>query len=1006
MGEQMREEKRVWQGEHREEPQVVIGEAQAQQEAQAHQEAQATASMQLVEQYAREGVETIPVERLEEMQKGFMATKARVTAEKLRLGIERQATKTKPAPPGNPPPAPENATVQMTRRQRKKAEKRKESNVKKARRRGYREATEETLPLAQEIQRLNREGLPPVDLSDWRESLGVFQFSEDLFTASPDAGKELSLDVTMIRRYIQVAEAFKQKCEEDLGLLNIEETARYEVMTEMLQRAKDALRVWAGSHGVDSETGESIADGERITKYREEREETVNRYRTMAAKPRSEVVDRVEKTVESQLAEVEEEVRAKERSDIAREVAGKEGYGPYYEKVKTLDFEFSYYQAAEAYIKHLKMIDDHPEAYQQNKEIVDRILREYTENEKQGSRYARQIKQIETLSLNGAFSQDVEGRLQLRLTTRAEYLATEEQSKFCRSALHYLLAGEPADDWVHTVLAEQYGIETRERRAIQAGMAVLEQMERQNELLDREQRELKERKEWESRRPASKEAVPAFLAERIKRQADARITGRGDWQRRRQDEPYQADLRVLGAFTPGYELNEAGEPRTLLDAERREFTLRYYDDMTSGDHARMTPHLERLTERQLSFRPEMRMLEDDYLIGHIAELAQMAYEMTCIENVMKSCKWYFDALPMREQDQLKASATWFGLFTAAFGAKVKLFGVDSNYGTMDTKENYAATLKHTESTYQEIRNMLGNRLEGYGVAVDGTAEYDEEMKDCRQRTPEEARELSATYARTYQWQQTERADCLNAMLENREISEAELASFKASDVYSRLQMRLNPMAGREENLRRVRSSYLFHRRARDIAKAGREKETTDPQTLRQCLADYEEIKAGCQAELLNLLHYLNALDLTEDEVLDRAQELCYTEMSAMHLSDLGKLVNPVTGQSIKQELLGDELAEAYSVINTTLTRYKTHIRSYGLGVGDETLEANRQDYSITTVDSGKSIREVLVTERRKGAKLAKMNEAKVAALQERRAAGWNPPFPPGTPPEPLYANRG
>jgi hypothetical protein len=213
-------------------------------------------------------------------------------------------------------------------------------------------------------------------------------------------------------------------------------------------------------------------------------------------------------------------------------------------------------------------------------------------------------------------------------------------------------------------------------------------------------------------------------------------------------------------------------------------------------------------------------------------------------------------------------------------------------------------------------------------------------------------------------------------------------------------LRMDPEMGRDVNLRRMRSEVLYFQNKQRLTSRTA---ATAPEGRESAQAAYDEIKAGVKDELLNTLNYVNDLELTEADMIARADELLRTSMSILHLSDIGKIINPSTGQSLKLELFGPEYSAIFSVIVQVLSALDNLIQSSALALGDEELNADIEAFDTRGPESrGRvSTREFLRSKRKTGLNLLRENKEGIADIVQKVKTGTLPPLPDGVP-APLY----
>jgi hypothetical protein len=280
---------------------------------------------------------------------------------------------------------------------------------------------------------------------------------------------------------------------------------------------------------------------------------------------------------------------------------------------------------------------------------------------------------------------------------------------------------------------------------------------------------------------------------------------------------------------------------------------------------------------------------------------------------------------------------------------------------------------------------------------------------------EKTREAAEAYTKLHTWQAEERDACMEVLKDEyiKLMGADQWAAFEASRQYAGARLRMDPALGRTVNLKRLRSEICFFRynsglkgdQVQALAFA------TDPAKLAEAQLAYNEIKAGVQDELLNTLNYIGDLELTEAELIARADEILRTGMALRNLSDTGKIVNPTTNRSLNHELLGSWYAAILNTVRTVFAAYINIIRGSALALEDDELEANRDEFALKEEQSNweaqgiDSTRTFLRKERDKGVRLLASIKDTITAIAARLREGILPRLPEGVP-APLYRAPG
>jgi len=183
------------------------------------------------------------------------------------------------------------------------------------------------------------------------------------------------------------------------------------------------------------------------------------------------------------------------------------------------------------------------------------------------------------------------------------------------------------------------------------------------------------------------------------------------------------DGRVVNTFIQGHRTNKRGEPLNPEEQEIKQQDETVIRDYISKDLERRRPHLERMTEKMLSFRMTMDMFTDEYLETHAAELKALGDQMTYFQNIMNDPinVPFFEALPPLQKKLLEAR--WKSQY-AAFGSmlvnRLAMKGVDLDSG------DYCGESMQTEMALQLHQPMM--------------ARLQESIETCRRQEEEAYRE--------------------------------------------------------------------------------------------------------------------------------------------------------------------------------------------------------------------------------------------------------------------------
>lgn len=148
-------------------------------------------------------------------------------------------------------------------------------------------------------------------------------------------------------------------------------------------------------------------------------------------------------------------------------------------------------------------------------------------------------------------------------------------------------------------------------------------------------------------------------------------------------------------------------------------------------------------------------------------------------------------------------------------------------------------------------------------------------------------------------------------------------AFKGSGEFSRVPFRMD--TENEETSRKRLENEMAYQKGKNSAKG------------------YDEIKSGVSEEL-RAVGKFRLLDLGEDGIMEKYEEISKLEMSAMHISDIGKLKNPANKKSLKSEVYSEMglTEEMSSCITALLGAYQQ------IGRGLWSVRALEQGWIPTT----------------------------------------------------------
>jgi hypothetical protein len=412
----------------------------------------------------------------------------------------------------------------------------------------------------------------------------------------------------------------------------------------------------------------------------------------------------------------------------------------------------------------------------------------------------------------------------------------------------------------------------------------------------------------------------------------------------------------------------------------------------------------------LNFELTPEMFEDEYFCRHADQLLGIVKKWTAFSDLRKGFPWYSETLDEEHIAKLNRLRPLYANGAMLIAFKLQSFGI--------SQDGAVPGIEVSDSMKESARLMLPEMTERFKNSSQRYMEDTQEAewkKDILAALPyEKTREAASAFTKLHAQQAEEFAACAEALKDEyiKLMGADQWKAFEGSRQYAGARLRMDPALGRAGNLRRLRSEICLFR-YQSVLKGDRVQAlafATDPAKLAEAQVAYDEIKAGVQDEMLNTLNYIGDLELTEAELIVRADELLRTGAALRNLSDAGNIVNPATNRSMKQELFG-ESAAILNTVRVVLAAYISIIRGSALALEDDELEANRDEFALREEQSKwgdqgiDSTRTFLRKERDKGVRLLASLKDTIADIAARLREDTLPSLPDGVP-APLYRAPG
>jgi hypothetical protein len=500
---------------------------------------------------------------------------------------------------------------------RKKLEKRRAANLAKAKKLNVPNATEDTLPLMQDIQKHSE--LKKVEVEDW-EGLSREKPDLNLFAPVPyKEGHDTTIDVQVVLSRIDeiqsALDSFKNADEKEK---TTEISARFIVLENMQKQMKATLTAVLAVNGVD-------IDGAPITSEKKDREtllqeknDAITAYKNMVKGKESLIFEEYQKLMKEplqQLIEERLEVDKKENPEGAE-----------------LPFVLSHYLSAQSYKKIKDAFDKFPHKYEKNKEPLDKAYAEYLDLLKVSSERGRAASAF-TLRPAIPFHRYDDVKLEGRF---ASSLFPEEMKKNITDRMGsleciilYFLTGQKMSRDDHILLEASFGYKTDERR---------EQIEEhtkkttaENKAFDKYQ---SERKKIEAFTSPAKREMALYLHDRLRDISptiDYMDQKMSQWEKmnpgKKAGSDSWFDFRQIHNLITGFKTDKNGEPINAEEEQKQKAEMALIDDFFSGVPERRVKHLEKACDELLGLKITEEMTKPEYIEKNLKELQRISSKL-------------------------------------------------------------------------------------------------------------------------------------------------------------------------------------------------------------------------------------------------------------------------------------------------------------------------------------------------------------------------------------------
>lgn len=286
-----------------------------------------------------------------------------------------------------------------------------------------------------------------------RRNVGI-NLSKDEFAPDPHTG-ELDVAGLLEKQRILSAKVKLYERDKKAGMLNINEEISLEINKDILKLFSNALKNWFSAGGVDVASGKALSDS-KIKSARQELGFALEKYQEFMENLNDNIAQRYlskfQKDHKKELAKAVKNAAQDDRESTS----------------SIIGLDLNLPGLCKDDITNIRrMTAEHPEKYQENKALVDRIYQEYLATAESYNKQVQPMQQILNMihREQGSNVRDnsVAGMARSYLEKRKAELSTyQKRLEIQMSALSFLLKGREPDNIINAVfIMQQWGIMTQ-----------------------------------------------------------------------------------------------------------------------------------------------------------------------------------------------------------------------------------------------------------------------------------------------------------------------------------------------------------------------------------------------------------------------------------------------------------------------------------------------------------------------------------------------------------------
>ena len=637
--------------------------------------------------------EEISDERLKQMETLNKQSIEQAISEKIRLGLlkEQPQTQTRITAPVNKPPEFD-AYANMTARKRKKLDSRRKDNKKKAEKQKIPGATEDTLPMMNEVKNYNkaREQVGPVKINNLQNAVLV-NLNANIFSPVPyKEGCDTTFNISGIRTEIDKINAIVEKYKTATDKEKTPEIGAKCLFFERIgAQMTETLKTIMASNGVNYLTGAPVTKEEQEL-AQINKAASLTAYRELMKKRDEMELKEYERILSPQLDEWEQEWLEDNKISFKSES-------------ENLPFTFSNYVSAESYEKLRKVFDGNPGKYAEHKDMIDKMYLEYLDISKilsEMNRRSSALNNKDSIGKGGRTIDPFKEKLRDILLPREKVEILNHRRETLENIMRYMLAGrklEGTDE--HIVLENEFGVVTEERK---------KQKDKLFETEEKERKRISESSPTElspvGTELTGKLALAVFDKNReLKPSIEYYNKKLKEWQANPKNKGVYFDIRIMLSMVNGYKTDKNGEPLNDEEKLKRDRDIQLIDDYLSNDYERREKWLNEIVDKVINFDYSENLHSEDYLKENSVQMMRFSVLVLIIDNLQKENKEYFTRNPERVM-----KLNELGDLPASMSMPVSFFfskhGVDGESVKADPK-NIIREFDSLEKAQRNIENM-------------------------------------------------------------------------------------------------------------------------------------------------------------------------------------------------------------------------------------------------------------------------------------------------------------